>query len=132
MPRNQKKSNMNTYSCLLCLGSNFERDLHMETARRVLKEHFLNIRFGEEMETEAIGDGILSPFSNQLAKFESSLSPEEIRNLLKRIELDNGRTSEDRSKGIVRLDIDLLIYGDHVLKPEDLKRAYIQKSLMRF
>ena len=85
---------MNQHSCLLCLGSNSNRHFHMEEARKALKESFPTIRFGEEMTTEAIGDKFLSPFSNQVAKIETSLTIEEIRNLLKKIEKDNGPSFE--------------------------------------
>ena len=67
---------MNQHSCLLCLGSNSNRHFHMEEARKALKESFPTIRFGEEMTTEAIGDKFLSPFSNQVAKLETSLTIE--------------------------------------------------------
>ena len=53
---------MNSESCLICLGSNYDREIHMNAARNALSEAFPNIRFGEELETEAIGEGFFSPF----------------------------------------------------------------------
>ena len=35
------------------------------------------------METEAVGSGFHSPFSNQLAKFSTTLSPDSVRDLFK-------------------------------------------------
>ena len=78
-----------------------------------------------EMETEAIGSRFLSPFSNQTALFETSMSAEEVRTILKRIEHRNGRSPEDKAQGIVKLDIDLLNYDDCVLKPEDMEREFV-------
>lgn len=122
---------MNSESCLICLGSNYDREIHMNAARNVLSEAFPNIRFGEELETEAIGEGFFSPFSNQLATFQTSLTTDEIRQRLKEIEQDNGRMPQEKSQGIVKIDIDLLIHGSRILKPEDLKRDYIQQELER-
>lgn len=122
---------MNSESCLICLGSNYDREIHMNAARKALSETFPNIRFGEELETEAIGEGFFSPFSNQLATFQTSLTTDEIRQRLKEIEQDNGRTLQEKSQGIVKIDIDILIYGSRILKPEDLKRDYIQQELER-
>ena len=120
---------MNQHSCLLCLGSNSNRHFHMEEARKALMKLFPNIRFSKEMTTEAIGDKFLSPFSNQVAKLETSLTIEEIRNLLKKIEKDNGRLPEDKEQGIVKLDIDLLMYDDLTLKPNDMEKDYVVKGI---
>ena len=90
------------------------------------------IRFGREMTTEAIGNTFLSPFSNQLAQCETMLSPEEVRAVLKQIEKDNGRMPEDKQQGIVKLDIDLLMYDDTILKPDDMNKEFIQQELQSF
>ena len=120
---------MSTHTCLLCLGSNFNREAHMGAAREALTSAFPNIRLDIEMETEAIGSDFLSPFSNQVASFETSLSAEEVRTILKQIERDHGRLPEDKSHGIVKIDIDLLMYDDCVLKPQDLKKDFVLKGL---
>ncbi len=120
---------MTVHSCILCIGSNFQREIQMPFARQRLCAHFPSIRFGEEMETIAIGEGVHSPFSNQVAVLETELSFEEIRSILKAIERESGRTPEDKAQGIVRLDIDMLTFDEGVLKPEDLQREYVQRGL---
>ena len=120
---------MNQHTCFLCLGSNFYRIAHMAYAQRELKKHFPAIRFSEEMETEAIGSRFLSPFSNQVASFETTLSSEEVRTILKQIERDLGRLPEEKSQGVIRIDIDLLMYDDCVLKPADLERDFVKEGL---
>lgn len=120
---------MNMHHCLLCLGSNYEYPLRLQAAREALLTAFPGIRFGKELVTEAIGSRWLSPFGNQLAKCSTDLSREEVRRILKRIEKENGRLSEDKARGIVKLDIDLLMYDDEVLKPEDMMRDFVRKSL---
>ncbi|MBQ8442154.1 MAG: 2-amino-4-hydroxy-6-hydroxymethyldihydropteridine diphosphokinase [Bacteroides sp.] len=120
---------MKPHSCLLCLGSNIDRHAHMDAARKALVQNFPNIRFGREMTTEAIGSKFLSPFSNQIAQLNTSLSAEEVRTILKQIEKENGRLPEDKGKGIVKLDIDLLMIDDTILKPEDLKKEFVQLGI---
>ena len=120
---------MNQQTCNLCLGTNFYRIAHMAYAQRDLKKHFPTIRFSEEMETEAIGSRFLSPFSNQVASFETTLSSEEVRAILKQIERDLGRLPEEKSQGVIRIDIDLLMYDDCVLKPTDLERDFVVEGL---
>jgi 2-amino-4-hydroxy-6-hydroxymethyldihydropteridine diphosphokinase len=101
----------------------------MAYAQRDLKKHFPTIRFSEEMETEAIGSRFLSPFSNQVASFETTLSTEEVSVILKQIEHDLGRLPEEKSQGVIRIDIDLLMYDDCVLKPADLERNFVKEGL---
>ena len=120
---------MNQHTCLLCSGSNYDRQIHIKAARLALSELFPNIRFSEEMTTEAIGDLFLSPFSNQVAIMETSLSMEEVRMILKRIEKENGRLPEDKAQGVVKLDIDLLMYDDMILKPQDMEKEFVKAGI---
>ena len=120
---------MNLHTCLLCLGSNLEGATRLSAARHALLSHFPDIRFSQEMVTEAIGTGFLSPFHNQVARFTSPLDTESVRAILKQIERDNGRLPEDKTNGIVKLDIDLLMVDDCVLKPKDLEREFVKQAL---
>ncbi|WP_309399603.1 2-amino-4-hydroxy-6-hydroxymethyldihydropteridine diphosphokinase [Phocaeicola sp.] len=120
---------MKEHHCLLCMGSNTNRFTQLSDARKVLSEAFPDIHFGELMETQAIGSGFHSPFSNQLARFTTTLSSESVHNLFKELERHSGRLPEDKAQGIVKLDIDLLTFDNKVLKPEDMKREYIRRGI---
>ena len=117
------------HHCLLCLGSNYEYATQLHSARTCLKAQFPDIRFSEQLTTEAIGEKWLSPFANQLAEFYTTLGAEEVRSVLKQMEKDHGRLPGDKVQGIVKLDIDLLMYDDEVLKPEDMQRDFVQRLL---
>ena len=116
---------MNQHTCILCLGSNLDAATRLSAARSVLLSHFPDICFSQEMVTEAIGSGFLSPFHNQVARLTTPLDAASVRNLLKGIEQAQGRLPEDKPNGIVKLDIDLLKYDDCVLKPEDMEREFV-------
>ena len=116
---------MNQHTCILCLGSNLDAATRLSAARSVLLSHFPDICFSQEMVTEAIGSGFLSPFHNQVARLTTPLDAASVRNLLKGIEQAQGRLPEDKANGIVKLDIDLLKYDDCVLKPEDMEREFV-------
>ena len=120
---------MNLHTCLLCLGANIDAAKRLSAARSALCSHFPDIRFSEELATEAIGSGFLSPFHNQMACFTTTLDSESIRHLLKNIEQMQGRLPEDKPQGIVKLDIDLLMVDDRVLKPQDLEREFVKQGL---
>ena len=123
---------MNDHSCLLCMGSNTDRFTHLSVAREALRAAFPDIRFGEVMETEAVGVGFHSPFSNQLARFSTPLSSDSVHDLFKELERRCGRTPEDKARGVVKLDIDLLAFDRQVLKPDDMDREYIRRGLAAF
>ncbi|MBQ3190349.1 MAG: 2-amino-4-hydroxy-6-hydroxymethyldihydropteridine diphosphokinase [Bacteroides sp] len=123
---------MNQHTCLLCMGSNYERERNMAHARETLEQLFANIRFGEEMETEAIGNGFHSPFSNQLILIETHMEKDEIRDTLKEIEQQIGRSPSDKAQGIVKIDIDFLTFDHQVLKAKDLQLPYIKKGMEAF
>ena len=120
---------MNTHTCLLCIGTNYYRTTYMAYARRDLEKHFPNIRFSTEVETEAIGSRFLSPFNNQVAIFETTLSADEVHTILKQIECDHGRLPTDKSYGVVKMDIDLVKYDETVLKPEDMEREFVLEGM---
>lgn len=120
---------MDEHHCLLCMGSNTDRSAQLSVARKALCATFPDIHFGEMMETEAIGSGFHSPFSNQLARFSTTLSPDSVHDIFKELERRSGRTPEDKSLGVVKLDIDLLVFDNRVLKPEDMEREYIRRGI---
>ena len=120
---------MNLHTCLLCLGSNIEPSSRLSAARSALLFHFPEIRFSNEMVTEAIGSGFLSPFHNQVASFSTSLPAEEVRAILKNREQSQGRLPEDKVHGIVKLDIDLLMYDELVLKSKDMEREFVKEGM---
>lgn len=113
----------------ISIGSNECRECNMALARKRLSELFPGICFSPEEETAPLFFHRQAPFSNQVARFVSSLQADEVIACLKTIEREAGRMPGDKSREIVRLDIDLLQYGTVVHKPEDLKRNYIRKGL---
>lgn len=121
---------MNEHHCLLCMGSNTDRSAQLSEARKALSVAFPGINFGELMETEAIGSGFHSPFSNQLARFTTTLTADSVHTLFKELEHRSGRTSLDKAIGVVKLDIDLLVYDNVILKPKDIQREYIRKGIV--
>lgn len=115
--------------CIICLGSNYNRRENLPLARRRLEALFPSIRFAAEQDTTPLYFKNPALFANQVALFETGQSREVIRGVLKEIERLAGRLPGDKLQEKVCLDIDLLCYGDEVLKPLDLKRAYVQEGL---
>ena len=90
---------------------------------------FTDVCWGETIKTEAEGTDNPLPYFNKAGAFTTSMEVEQIRSLFKDMERQHGRTSASKSSGIIPLDIDLLMYGNTLLKPDDMKKNYVQQAL---
>ncbi len=118
----------NGINFVLALGSNYEQERNVRYAMGRLRECFPGIRFSRVLRTAPIG--IVSDwFANALAIGETDDAPENIISHLKEIERECGRCAEDKTRNVVSLDIDLLKYGDAVLREKDWNRDYVQLLL---
>jgi 2-amino-4-hydroxy-6-hydroxymethyldihydropteridine diphosphokinase len=113
---------------LLCLGSNFDQENNIEKARERLYNIFGDMVFSQNLWTVPIGKGT-SLYLNCLAVAETTMDCDEINTLLKQTEHSLGRTQTEKEKHIVRIDIDILQYGDQVFHPQDWKRYYVEQLL---
>ena len=120
--------NQQTHYILLALGSNVGAELHIEQAKARLSVVFPQLRFSRSLITPAIGI-VSPPFMNCLAEGYCSVPLEEIIVALKDIEAQMGSVSEERKKGIVKIDIDLLQFDNTKRKADDWSRDYIQLLL---
>ncbi len=120
--------NQQTHYILLALGSNVAAELHIEQAKARLSAVFPQLRFSRSLITPAIGI-VSPPFINCLAEGYCSVPLEGVLVTLKDIEAEMGSVSEERKKGIVKIDIDLLQFDDMKRKADDWGRDYIQLLL---
>ena len=121
---------MNTiHRCTACLGSNFEEGKNMTKAIAKITHLFPDIQWGETIRTQAEDQKSKREYCNKAASFRTALPCEEITRLFKDIEKECGRTMEQKRKGIISIDIDLLTYGDTPIKPDDLRKQYVKQAL---
>ena len=109
---------------IIALGSNFEPQINVEKAKQGLGALFPEILFSRSLWTEPVG--IQSPrFVNALAIAHTSWSKEKIESELKRLEKVCGRCREEKEQGVIRIDLDLMLYGEEKLRLKDWNRKYI-------
>ena len=113
----------------ICIGSNYNREENLLLARQQLTALFPSICFAEEEETEPFLLSNPALFTNQVARFQTEKSLEQIEVHLKTIERIAGRFPEDKALEKVVLDIDLLLCDHVVLKPKDIEHHYIMKGI---
>ncbi|MDE6450521.1 MAG: 2-amino-4-hydroxy-6-hydroxymethyldihydropteridine diphosphokinase [Muribaculaceae bacterium] len=64
------------------------------------------------------------PYLNIVAVIETDMDYETARTHFKQIEKEAGRTPSDKATGLIPLDIDIVIFNDRIIKPEDFERPY--------
>lgn len=118
-----------SHECLICLGSNKDGVLRLKTAEYMLEELFPGIHWGRILTTIPEGTDFPALYMNRVARLYTAMSPEALQDCLKDIEQRNGRTPDDKQRGIVALDIDLLTYDGRILRPKDWDKHYVQQAL---
>ena len=121
---------MNRY--LLSLGSNENKAENMSKCRDFLRKLYSDILFSRMIDTKAFGDAFTKDFYNQLAIIDSEDQIDEICFQLKDIEKEIGRQSGDKSKGIVKIDLDIIAINNEIVKKDDFDRPYLKGLLNDF
>ena len=104
-------------SVYLSIGSNINRDKNIPSALETLRLRFGELTRSSVYETEAVGfTG--PPFYNVVTHFTSDLVLHEIARILREIEVQHGRTRKSAKFSARSLDMDLLLYGDVVIKDD--------------
>lgn len=99
---------------LISIGSNIERERYTLQSVVALKQHFSNVTVSSVYESEAVGfNG--NPFYNLVARAETDMSVDDVCNILKTIEKENGRVHSAKKFCARTLDLDLLTFDDLVI-----------------
>lgn len=121
---------MNTI--LLSIGSNTFSKTNIDKAKRMLTRFFPGIVFSPSVLSEPEEEKYFYLFRNVLAKAETDFTAEDVISKIKMTERAVGRTPKDKYLGKVVIDIDLIVYNEEILRPEDYQRAYVQELLSTF
>lgn len=106
---------------VIALGSNLEnRKLNLDIAVTKLEEVLRNLIVSKYIETKAVGGPVQPDFLNSVAIGESELEPEDLLNRLLAIEDEMGRVREVKW-GPRIIDLDLIVFGDHIIDTQNLK-----------
>lgn len=112
---------------LIIIGSNTDKEKNIDLATNCLEDipgtHFI----GNTIDTEPVNMPNSLTFLNKGFVMFSDIDIEELNTLCKNIERKAGRTPEDKKHGIVKLDVDIVIANNKVLKPCDLEREYARE-----
>ncbi|KAF1697135.1 2-amino-4-hydroxy-6-hydroxymethyldihydropteridine diphosphokinase [Pseudoxanthomonas koreensis] len=121
---------------LLSLGSNIEPERYLRAALDELRARFGEVAVSPAYRTAAVGfDG--APFVNNAAAIRTTLPLEGLEAWLHALEDRHGRDRSGPRLSDRTLDVDVVFYGDHVLREgervriprPELKHAFVLKPL---
>lgn len=120
---------------VIALGTNNDHEISMFKAQQQLEVLFKDVVFTQQLWTDPIGSKgqnlpMGTPFLNCLAIAHTNHGAKQVASALKRIEVRCGDTRAHRMIGVVRMDVDLLLYNGERYHEEDWNRSYIQ-TLMK-
>ncbi len=122
----------NAQYVILSLGTNTCHAANMSLAAVRLRRTVGGMRCSRRLWTEpvALPDNAQFPpgtlFLNMLVAGWVNLTHDELHTLLKQIERECGRNDADKARGIIRIDIDILKYGDTISHADDWQRDYVK------
>lgn len=119
----------------LGLGSNVgDRVSHLQAAVAGLRERGVEVEAASSTyETEPVGEVLEQPdFLNAAVRIRTVLEPEELLDLCKAIEVEQGRMLDGQRHGPRPLDVDLLLLGDIELSTERLTLPHPEVTSRRF
>ncbi len=119
----------------LGLGSNVgDRESHLREAVAALREHGVEVDAVSSLyETEPVGEVLEQPdFLNAAIRIRTELDPEELLDVCKAIEVEQGRMLGGQRHGPRPLDVDLLLLGEVELQSERLTLPHPEVTSRRF
>jgi 2-amino-4-hydroxy-6-hydroxymethyldihydropteridine diphosphokinase len=117
------------------LGSNVgDRESHLRAAVTGLREHGVEVEAtSSTYETEPVGEVLEQPdFLNAAVRIRTELEPEELLDVCKAIEVEQGRVLGGRRHAPRPLDVDLLLLDDIELETERLTLPHPEVTSRRF
>ena len=104
---------------VISVGTNIDRENNLKAALAVLRHTYGVLQMSPVYSNPAIG--FTGPqFYNLVVSFETTQTVKEVTNFLHGVEASQGRIRQGVRLDSRELDLDLLLYGDHVLHGEGI------------
>lgn len=113
---------------IFCLGSNIDdRRQRIEKACQWIAS-VMTVEAQSDIYDTPPFSGVGSDYVNTVVAVSTDLTLEAIDALCKDYERREGRDDKCRKSGIVPIDMDVVIYGDTIVRPHEISRYYFQQG----
>lgn len=117
---------MNTLT--LSIGSNSrDREWQMKHGIEWLKHTLSNARVSSVYNTLAV-NGRDADYLNAVISASTQLSLDDVTALMKQYEGVCGRTPASKLRGVIPIDIDIVLWNGEVIRPADFAQQYFQRG----
>ncbi len=97
------------------IGSNIDKEKHIPSSIQALQQVFGELILSSIYKTAAMGfEG--EDFYNLIVRFDTDLTAKQVAKILRQIELDHGRSRSSQKFSSRTLDLDLVLFGDQVIR----------------
>ena len=113
---------------VISIGSNSEDcKIQMESAIQHLKSTFSNVVASTAYETLAL-NGKDASYLNAVAVAETDMTFDDATMILKQWEKTCGRTPESKLKGIIPIDLDIVVWNNEVVREKDYSYSFFTQG----
>lgn len=116
--------------CIICVGSNCgDRRKNVEASLKWLSGILGDFRHSHIYATPDCHGG-QKEYMNAVCRGKTELEASELDSLCKDFEISCGRDSESRAAGNVPIDVDVVVYGEKILRERDYHAGFFRIGLM--
>lgn len=116
---------------IVALGTNFDQKKNAFTAEAMMKSIFKDSsHVSKFLWTKPIDMKNSDKFLNFIVFAKTHYGLPQLTKAFKQLEKKCGRTKYDESRGIIKIDIDILQYGNEIFHKEDWNRDYVKELLL--
>lgn len=130
--KNTAKMKNDKVKIVIALGSNVNQVENISIAKILLEKTFENMVFGRETWTDPIGLPESDRFLNVIGVGYTCVGRPLVEMALKSIERKCGRRKSLSSRGIIPVDLDLLLFDTERYHADDWQRPYMKMLLHQF
>lgn len=115
---------------IIGVGSNLPDSRRIvEMCCEVIRSIAASSRFSSCYETVPVSTIRQANYHNCVGIIDTDKSYEELRTIFKAMEVQAGRTKDDKLRGVVALDVDIVKWNDEVISARDMMQDYMQIGL---
>ncbi len=115
-----------SHHVLIALGSNSDAENNLALALNSMKRFIDMDKKSTAIWTEPVGI-VSPPFFNMLVEGHTCLRLEQLKHKLKELETETHRKEiQEKNKQLISLDLDILLFDNEKLHPQDWQRDYVQ------
>ena len=115
---------------VIAVGSNINPHYHIEQARQQLRESHMWLAESQFVQTAPLGYTDQADFVNGAFLIKTTLTPEELKQWLRKLEDALGRVRTANTFGPRTIDLDIAIWNDEIVDADVYDREFLKKSVL--